>query len=167
VLSKIVICAVAVILSAPIYAAPGGGSAGGSSGSHGGSGGGGGGSHSGGGGGFAGHGAGGVGRGGGLSGRAAAATARGSAYGHDVSKNAVTDAMHATHMAGDKHSEVEHTSLKTPGMDGGAHRYRREPGYSGRGYPTTYFPTCMPGADRNNSSWFDCYGPTKSSAGHK
>lgn len=168
-LSKIVIFAVAVILAAPICAATGGGSAGGGGGGHGGGGGGGG--HGGGGGG-AGHGGGatgGVGRSGGLSGRAAAATARGAVYGHDVSKSAGithTDAMHATHMAGDKHSEVEQTSFEAPSMDRGRHPYRREPGY-GPAINQPYSPACMPAADRNSSSWFNCNVPTKSLSGHK
>ena len=175
-LSKIVIFAAAMILAAPIYAAAGagggggggGGSAGGGGGGHGGGGGGGG---HGGGGGAAGHGGGGggFGRSGGLSGRAAAATGRGAVYGHDLSKGAGlahTNAMHAPHSAGDKHSEIEHTSFKGPGVDGRHHPYRREPGY-GYGPSESYSPPCIPTADRNSSAWFGCNGPTKSRAGHK
>jgi len=172
-LSKIAIFAVAVILAAPICVAAGGGgggggsSAGGGGGSHGGGGGGGG--HGGGGAG-AGHGGGGGGFGhsGGLSGRAAAATARGAVYGHDASKGATithAGAMHATHVSGDKHSEIEHTSFKPPGTDHGRRPYRREPGY-GSGINEPQSP-CIPTADRNSSSWFGCNGPSKSVSGHK
>jgi hypothetical protein len=166
--SKIVIFAVAVILAAPICAAAGSGSSGGGSSA----GGGGGGGHSSGGGGGAGHGGGaggGVGRSGGLGGRAAAATARSAVFGHDLSDRAGVsraDAMHATHLAGDKHSEVERTSSKSPSMD--HHRYpdRREPNY-GIATDQGYTPACVAAADRNNKSWFDCHGPTKSFSGHK
>jgi hypothetical protein len=166
--SKVVIFAVAVILAAPIGAAAGaggsggGGSAGGGAGGHGGGGGGGGGDGHGGGGG------GGVGRGSGLAGRAAAATARSGVYGHAMSDRAGisrADAMHATHLAGDKHSEVERTSSKSL-MDHHPHPYRREPNYGVAGNQT-FMPACMAAADRNNRSWFDCNGPTKSLSGHK
>jgi len=164
--SKVVIFAVAVILAAPICAATGGGSSGGGSsagagaGGHGGGGGGGGGGHGGGA-------NGGGGRSGGLSGRAAAATARSGAYGHALSGRAGisrADAMHATHLAGDKHSEVERTSSKSPHHH--PYAYRREPNYGVAG-DQTFIPTCMAAADRNNRSWFDCNGPTKSLSGHK
>jgi hypothetical protein len=164
--SKVVIFAVAVILAAPICAATGGGGSGG-----GGSAGGGAGGHGGGGGGGSGGGGhgggGGVGRGSGLAGHAAAATAHSGGYGRALSDRAGisrADAMHATHLAGDKHSEVERTSPKSP-MD---HHppYRREPGY-GLARDQTFIPACMTAADRNNRSWFDCNGPTKSLSGHK
>lgn len=160
--SKVVIFAVAVILAAPICAAAGGGSSGGGgsagAGGHGGGGGGGG------GGGHGGGAYGGGGRSGGLSGRAAAATARSGVYGHDLSGHAAisrADAMHATHVAGDKHSEVGRTTSQSPIMDDHRYPYRREPGY-GAGADQT----CMPAADRNNRSWFDC-GPSKSLSEHK
>ena len=168
--SKVVIFAVVVILAAPIFAATGGSSYGGGSSAGAGAGG-----HSGGGGGGGGGGGhggganGGVGRSGGLTGRAAAATARSGAYGHDLSDRAGisrADAMHATHLAGDKHSEVERTSSKSPIMDHRHNPYRREPNYGVAG-DQTYIPTCMAAADRNNRSRFDCNGPTKSLSGHK
>ena len=146
-LSKVVIFAVAVILAAPIYAATGGG----------------------GGGGHGGGAYGGAGHSGGLSGRAAAATARSGVYGHDLSDRAGisrADAMHATHPAGDKHSEVDRTSSKSPSKDHHSHPYGREPSYGVAGNQS-YIPTCMPAADRNNKSWFDCNGPTKSRSGRK
>ena len=166
--SKVVIFTVAVILAAPICAATGGSSSGGGSsagagaGGHGGGGGGGGGGHGGGA-------NGGGGRSGGLSGRAAAATARSGVYGHDLSDRAGisrADAMHATHPAGDKHSEVERTSSKSPGMDHHRHPYRREPNYGVAGDPT-YLGTCMTTGGRSNWSWFDCNRPTKSLSGRK
>ena len=155
--SKVVIFAVAVILAAPICAATGGGGSGG-----GGSAGGGAGGHGGGGGG-----GGGVGRGSGLAGHAAAATARSGMYGRALSDRAGisrANAMHATHLTADKHSEVERTSPKSP-MD---HHppYRREPGY-GLARDQTSIPACMTAAGGNNRSWFDCNGPTKSLSGHK
>ena len=159
--SKVVIFAAMVILAAPICAATGGGGSGG-----GGSAGAGAGGHGGGGGG-GGHGGGangGGGRSGGLSGRAAAATARSGVYGYDLSGHAAisrADAMHATHVAGDKHSEVGRTTSKSPIKDDHRYPYRREPGY-GAGADQT----CMPAADRNNRSWFDC-GPSKSLSEHK
>jgi hypothetical protein len=169
--SKVVIFAVVVILAAPIYAAAGGGGGGGGGGSGGGGGGGhggggGGGGHGGGGGGGHGGGAyGGAGHSGGLSGRAAAATARSGVYGHDLSDRAGisrADAMHATHQAGDKHSEVERTSFKSPSMDHHSHPYRREPKYGhGVAGDQTYFPLCIAPAT------FDCNVPTKSRSGHK
>ena len=165
--SKVVIFAAAVILAAPICAATGGSSSGG-----GGSAGAGAGGHSGGGGGGGGHGGGangGVGRSSGLTGRAAAATARSGVYGHALSDRAGisrADAMHATHLAGDKHSEVERTSSKSPIMDHHPYPYRREPNHGVAGDQTS-MPTCMAAAARNNRSWFDCNGPTKSLSGHK
>jgi hypothetical protein len=99
-----------------------------------------------------------------LTGRAAAATARSGVYGHDLSGRAGisrADAMHATQLAGDKHSEVGRTTSKSPIMDDHRYPYRREPGY-GAGADQT----CMPAADRNNRSWFDC-GPSKSLSEHK
>ena len=162
--SKVVIFAVAVILAAPICAATGGSSSGGGS-----SAGAGGGGHGGGGGGHGGGANGGIGRSGGLSGRAAAATARSGVYGRDLSGHAGisrADAMHATHLAGDKHSEVERTSSKSPIMGHHPYPYRREPNYGVAG-DQTYIPTCMAAADRNNTSWFDCNGPIKSRSGHK
>jgi hypothetical protein len=162
--SKVVIFAVAVILAAPICAATGGGGSGGGGSAGGGSGG-----HGGGGGGGGGHGGGGGGgRGSGLAGRAAAATARSGVYGNALPDRAGisrADAMHATHLAGDKHSEVERTSSKSP-MDQHHHPYRREPNY-GVASDQTFIPTCMTAADRNNRSWFDCNGPTKRLSGHK
>jgi hypothetical protein len=159
--SKVVIFAVAVILAAPICVAAGGGSSGGGGSAGGGAGGHGGG---GGGGGGGGHGGGGNGGGhsGGLSGRAAAATARSGVYGHALSDRAGisrADAMHATHLAGDKHSEVERTSSKSPGMN---HRYpyRREPKYGAAGEQPSVAACVVPG-------WFACNGPTKSLSGHK
>jgi hypothetical protein len=169
-LSKVVIFAVAVILAAPIYAATGGGGGGSSAGAGGGGHGGGVGGHGGGGGGGHGGGAyGGAGHSGGLSGRAAAATARGGVYGHDLSDRAGTsrtDAMHAAHLAGDKHSEAERTGSKLPSMDRHSHPYLGEPNYGVAG-DQTYLPTCMAVADRDNRSWFDCNGATKSRSGHK
>ena len=165
--NKVVIFAAAVILAAPIGAVAGGGgsggggSAGGGAGGHGGGGGGGGGHGGGGGGG------GGVGRGSGLAGHAAAATARSAVYGRALSDRAGisrAEAMHATHLAGDKHSEAERTSPKSP-MDHHHHPYRREPHYGIAGDQT--FIPCMAVADRNNRSWFDCNGPTKRLSGHK
>jgi hypothetical protein len=163
--SKVVIFAVAVILAAPICAATGGGGSGGGSSAGAGAGG-----HGGGGGGGGGHGGGangGGGRGGGLTGRAAAATARGGLYGHALSDRAGisrADGMHATHLAGDKHPEVERTSSKSP-MDHHSHLSRREPhGIAG---VQTFIPTCMTAADKNDRSWFDCGGPTKRLSGHK
>jgi hypothetical protein len=166
--SKVVIFAVAVILAAPICAATGGSSSGGGSSAGAGAGG-----HGGGGGG-GGHGGGangGGGRSGGLSGRAAAATARSGVYGHALSDRAGiarAGAMHATHLAGDKHSEVERTNSKSPNR----YPYRREPNYGVTGDQTsigtqTFIDTCMSAAGRNNRSWFDCNGPTKSLSGHK
>jgi hypothetical protein len=163
--SKVVIFAIAVILAAPICAATGGSSLGGGSSAGAGAGG-----HSsgGGGGGSAGHAGGGanggVGRSGGLTGRAAAATARSAVYGHDLSDRAGVsraNAMHATHRPGDKHSEVERTSSKSPSMHHHRYPYRREPNY-GVAVDRTYIPACW-----NNRSWFDCDGPTKSLSGHK
>jgi hypothetical protein len=167
-LGKVAIFTVAVTLAASICAATGGsGSGGGSSagagaGAHG----------SGGSVGGAGHGggpAGGVGLSGGLSGRAAAATARSGVYGHDLSGRAGIshiDAMHATRPGGDRHFEVEHTSFRPPGVDIRRYPYRREPDYwSAIDQP--YLPACMPAADRNIRSWFDCSGPTKSLSGRK
>jgi hypothetical protein len=165
--SKVVIFAVAVILAAPICAATGGGASGGGSSAGAGAGGHGGGGGGGGGGGHGGGAYGGVGRGGGLTGRAAAATARSGVYGHAPSDRAGisrADAMHATHLAGDKHSEVERTSSKSP--DHHPYRHRREPNYGVAG-DQTYIGTCMSAAGRNNTSWFDCNGPTKSLSGHK
>jgi hypothetical protein len=165
--SKVVIFAVAVILAAPICAAAGGGGGGGG----GGHGGGGGGGHGGGGGG-GGHGGGAYGGGGhsgGLSGRAAAATARSGMDGHDLSARAGisrADAMRATHTAGDKHSEAERTSSKSPGMDHHSHPHRREPNYGVGGDGISVGP-CMAAAGRYYSSWFGCIGPTKSHSGHK
>ena len=166
--SKVVTFAVAVILAGPICAATGGGGSGGGgsagAGGHGGGGGGG----VGGGGGGGGHGGGAHG-GGGLSGRAAAATARSGVYGHELSGRAGishADAMHATHLAGDKHSEVERSNSKSPGMDHHSHPNRREPNYGVAGNQT-YIPTCMTAADRNNKSWFDCSGPIKTRSGHR
>jgi hypothetical protein len=150
--SKVVIFAVAVILAAPICAAGGGGSAGGGSGGGGHGGGGGGGGH-----------------GGGLTGRAAAATARSGVDGHALSARAGishADAMHATHLAGDKHSEVEHTSSKSPSMDHHRHPDRREPHYRVAG-DSIFVGPCMAAAGRYYSSWLDCNGPTKSRSGHK
>lgn len=167
-LGKVAIFAVAVTLAAPICAATGGSGSGGGSSAGAGAGGHGGGGSAGG----AGHGggpAGGVGRSGGLSGRAAAATGRSGVYGHDLSDRAgilPTDAMHATRLAGDRHSEVEHTSFRSPGMDRPRHPYRREPDY-GPALDQPYLPACMPAADRNIRSWFDCSGPTKSLSGRK
>lgn len=166
-LSKVAIFAVAVTLAAPICAATGGSNSGGGSSAGAGAGG-----HGGGGSGGAGHGgapAGGIGRGGGLSGRAAAATARGGDYGHGLSDRAGTshaDAMHATRLAGDRHPQVEHTSFRPPGMDRPRYPYRREPDY-GPALDQPYLPACMPAADRNIRSWFDCSGPTKSLSGRK
>ena len=166
--SKVVVFAVAVILAAPICAAGGGGSGGGGS-AGGGAGGHGSGGGGGGGGGHGGGANGGVGRSGGLTGRAAAATARSGAYGHDLSDRAGisrADATHPTHLAGDKHSEVERTSSKSSSMDHHRHPYRREPNYGVAG-DQSYIPICMAAADRNNRSWFDCNGPTKSLSRHK
>lgn len=173
--SKVVIFAVAVILAAPICAATGGGGSGGGSSAGagaGGHGGGGGGSGGGGGGGHGGGVGGGAGRGGGLAGRAAAATAlSGGVYGHALSARAGisrADAMHATHLAGGKHAEVERTSSKSPGMGHHHHPYRREPNYGyGVAGDQTFVPTCMAPADRDSRSWFDCNGPTKSHSGRK
>ena len=165
--SKVVILAVAVILAAPICAATGGGSSGGGSSAGAGAGG-----HGGGGGGGGGHGGGangGVGRSGGLSGRAAAATARSGVFGHALSDRAGisrADAMHATHLAGDKHSEVERTSSKSPSMDHHRYPHRREPNYGVAG-DQTFVGTCMSTGGRNNWSWLDCNGPTKSHSGRK
>jgi hypothetical protein len=103
-----------------------------------------------------------------LTGRAAAATARSGVYGHVLSDRAGisrADAMHATHLAGDKHSEVEHTSSKSPSTDQ-HHPYRREPNYGVAGDQISV-GTCMAAAGRYYSSWFDCNGPTKSRSGHK
>jgi hypothetical protein len=105
-----------------------------------------------------------------LSGRAAAATARSGTDGHDLSARAGisrADAMHATHTAGDKHSEVERTSSKSPGMDHHRHPYRHEPGYDVGGDGGIFVGPCMAAAGRYYSSWFDCNGPTKSRSGHK
>jgi hypothetical protein len=167
--SKVVIFAVAVILAAPICAATGGSSSGGGSSAGAGAGGHSGGGGGGGGGGHGGGANGGGGRSSGLSGRAAAATARSGVYGHALSDRADisrADAMHATHLAGDKHSEVEHTSSKSPLMNQHRNPYRREPRYGVAGNQT-FLPTCMAAADRTNRSWFDCNGPTKSLSGHK
>jgi hypothetical protein len=104
-----------------------------------------------------------------LTGLAAAATARSGVYGHDLSGRAGisrANAMHATHLAGDKHSEVERASSKSSSMHHHGYRYRREPNYGVAG-DQTYISTCMADADRNNRSWFDCNGPTKSHPGHK
>jgi hypothetical protein len=162
--SKVVIFAVAVILAAPIFATTGGSSSGGGSSAGAGAGG-----HSGGGGSGGGQGGGAHG-GGGLGGRAAAATARTDVYAHDLSDRASisrADAMHATHLAGDKHSEVERTSSKSPIKDHPRDPNRREPNY-GLARDQTYIPACMmAAADRNYRSWFDCNGPTKSRSGHK
>jgi hypothetical protein len=167
--SKVVILAVAVILAAPICAATGGSSSGGGSSAGAGGGGHGGGGGGGGGGGHGGGANGGVGRSSGLSGLAAATTARSGVYGHDLSDRAGisrADAMHATHLAGDKHSEVERASSKSPSMDHHRHPYRREPNYGVAGDQTSP-GTCMTTGGRNNWSWFDCTGPTKSLSGHK
>ena len=176
-LSKFVILAVAVILAAPIYAGTGGGSSGGGSssgagggGGGGGHGGGGGGGGSGGGGGHGGGASGGAGHSSGLSGSAAAATARGAVGGHELTSHAGisrADAMHATHLAGSKHSEGEHTTSKSPGVDHHyRHPYRREPNY-GDQIDLPMGLECVPAADLNKRSWFDCNGPTKRLPGHK
>jgi hypothetical protein len=164
-LSKFVILAVAVILAAPIYAGTGGGTSGGGSSTGAGAGAGG---HSGGGrGGGGGHGGGatgGAGRSSGLSGSAAAATARSVAGGHELSSHAGishTDAMHATHLAGDEHFEGKHTTSKSPGLDHRYHPSRREPFYDVSDNHSFVYE-CTPAFDRNHRSWFDCYGPTKS-----
>jgi hypothetical protein len=168
-LSKFAIFAVAVILAAPIYAGTGGGSSGG--GSSAGAGGGGGGGHGGGGGGGgAGHSGGATGGGGhsgGLSGSAAAATAHSAVGGHELSSRvgmSHTDAMHATHLADTKHSEGEHTPSKSP--DHRYHPSRREPFYGGASDQLN-LPMCLPAAEMDHRSWFDCNGPTKSLPGHK
>jgi hypothetical protein len=104
-----------------------------------------------------------------LGGRAAAATARSVVGGHELSSHAgisLTDAMHATHLAGDKHSEGEHTISKSPGIDHRYHPSRREPFY-GVAIDQVKWPTCFPAVDLNSRSWFDCNGPTKSLPGHK
>jgi hypothetical protein len=103
-----------------------------------------------------------------LAGRAAAATARSGVNGHALSDRAGisrAEAMHATHLAGDKRSEVERTSSKSPNHHH-PYPYRREPNYGVAG-DQTYVSPCMTAADRNNRSWFDCNGPTKSLSGHK
>jgi hypothetical protein len=73
-----------------------------------------------------------------------------------------TDAMHATHLATGKHSEVERTSSKSPCMDGHCYQNRREPTHNGQGsaYATNQQPIhiCMTGA----RVWWDCGAPTKS-----
>jgi hypothetical protein len=102
-----------------------------------------------------------------LSGRAAAATARSGVYGHAPSDRPGADAVHATHLAGDKHSEVERASSKSPSMDHHRHPYRREPNYGVAGDQTSSVGTCMTTGGRNNWSWFDCNVPTKSRSGHK
>jgi hypothetical protein len=165
---RLVILAAAVILAAPIYAGTGGGSSGGGSSTAtggGGSGHGGGGASGGGGGGHGGGASGGGTHSNGLSGSAAAATARSVSGEHEVSPHAGaprTDAMHATHLAGAKHPEGEHATSKSPGVDHHHHHpYRREPGYG----DVLRFPMweeCLPAADVNNRSWFDCNAPTKS-----
>jgi hypothetical protein len=167
---KFAIFAAAVILAAPICAVAGsGGGGGGGGGGHGGGGGGGGHGGGGGGGGHGGGAFGGGGHSGGLSGRAAAATARSGMDGHDLSARAGisrADAMHAAHSAGDKHSEVERTSSKSPGMDHHRHPYRHEPNYGVEGDGISVGP-CIAATGRYYSSWFDCNGPTKSRSGHK
>jgi hypothetical protein len=168
-LSKVAIFAVAVILAAPICAATGGSSSGGGSSAGAGAGGHSGGGGGGGGGGHGGGANGGVGRSGGLTGRAAAATARSGVYGHDLSDRAGisrANAMHATHLAGDKHSEVERTSSKSPNMDHHRYPHRREPNYGVAG-GQTFVGTCMTTGGRNNWSWLDCNGATKSRSGRK
>ena len=167
-LSKYVVFAAAVIFAVRVCAASAGGSSGGASsagagaGGHGGGGNGGSGGGSGGGGGHS----------GGLSGRAAAATARGGVYGPSRSDRAGMshgDAMRATHLAGDKKSEVKPTSSKTSGMNDHHHHYLREPRYGAAIGPQTYISSCLPGANRNTDrnawSWFDCNRPTKSPLG--
>ena len=164
--NQFTIFAAAVILAAPVCAATGGASSAGGN-STGGSAGG----HSAGGGGSsggAGHGGGANGSGG-LSGRAAAAAMHSAVNGLDPSLHAGishADAMHATHYAGDKHSEGEHTASNSTGMHHHHHPYREEPGY-GVGGDQSYFSTCIPDADTSNRSWFDCNRPTKSTPGHK
>ena len=155
-LGKFVILTAAVILAAPIYAGTGGGSSGGGS-STGAAGSGGGGGH----GGGAGGGGAGAGAGAGHSAGANGGVGRSSGLGGRASH---TDAMHATHLAGDKHSEVEHTTSKSPGVDH-HHPYRRGPNYGVWEMPLYINPGCMP--DRNHRSWFDCNGPTKSLLEHK
>jgi hypothetical protein len=160
--------------------AGGGGGGAGHSGGGGGAGhsGGGGGAGHGSGGGGAGHGSGGggaghgggangsVGHSGGLSGGAAAATARSVAYGHELSSHggiSPTDAMHATHLAGGKLSEGEHTTSKSPGMDHHHNSYRREPKYDHQ-----YWLSCLPGHDEiGDGMWAGCGGISKSRSGHK
>jgi hypothetical protein len=169
-LNRITIFAAAVILAAPVCAATGGASSaggnstGGSAGGHSEGGGGSGGGSSGG----AGHGSGANGSGG-LSGRAAAATMHSAVNGLDPSLHAGishADAMHATHFAGDKHSEGEHAASNSTGMHHHHHPYREEPGY-GVARDQSYFSTCIPAADTSTRSWFDCNRPTKSIPGHK
>jgi hypothetical protein len=112
---------------------------------------------------------GGGGRSGGLSGRAAAATARSGMDRHVVGLRAGishTDAMHATHLAGGKHAEGEHTNSKSPGMDHHRHHpYRREPDY-GAGIDQL-IPACLTSNDLTSRAWFDCNAPAKSRPGHK
>jgi len=171
-LSKVAIFAVAVILAAPICAATGSSSGGASSTGAGVGGGGGAAGHGGGGGGGgtgAGHGGGAngsVGHGGGLGGRAAAAAARSAVDRHELSSHggvSPTDAMHATHLAGGKLSEGEHTTSKSPGMDHHHNPYRREPKYDHQ-----YWLSCLPGHDEIGDPMFaGCGGAiTKSRSGH-
>jgi hypothetical protein len=170
--SKVAIFALTVILAAPICAVtgastpPGGNSAGAGSDGHSSGGG----VHAGGGGGGAGHGSGATGgaaRSSGLSGRAAGATARSTVDGHATASRAgasPTDAMHATHLAGGKLSEGEHTTSKSPGMDHHHNPYRREPRYDHQ-----YWLSCLPGHDEiDYGMWLGgCNGITKSRSGHK
>jgi hypothetical protein len=65
--------------------------------------------------------------------------------------------MHATHLAGDKHSEVERMSSGSPNR----YPHRPEPNYGVAGDQTS-IGSCMA-----NRSWFDCNGPTKSLSGHR
>jgi hypothetical protein len=105
-----------------------------------------------------------------LGGHAAAAAAHSAVDGHALASRAAishADAMHATHLAGTKLSEAEHTTSKNPSMD--HHRcypYRCEPNYGNR-INQQLIPACVPGADWNNRTLFDCNGPTKTLAGHK
>ena len=190
-LNKIVIFAAAVILASPICAAAGGSSSGGGSPpattvSGGGSsaggnspGGGGAGSRGGGGRGDAGHGGvagsvaghggsayGGGGHSGGLGGRVAAGSARSVVDARELSSRggiSPTDAMHATHLAGGKLSEGEHTTSKSPDMDHHHHLYRREPKYDHQ-----YWLSCLPGHDEiGDGMWAGCGGISKSRSGHK
>lgn len=167
-LSKYVVFAAAVIFAVPVCAASAGGSSGGGSSAGASAGGHGGGGSGGGAAGGGGHG------GGGLGGRAAAATARGGGYGSNRSARAGishSDAMRATHLAGDKKSEVRATSSKIPDVNGHHHPYLREPHYGAASGPETYIPSCMPGFDRNTDrnawAWFDCNQPTKRLLGRR